>query len=383
MGAYKRKYRDDSGKVVKEDQWRFRKLIKLPDGSTTRVTGTPDINTKEAALVAERRAIELAQNPVKAAGNETFAGFWVKRYAPTLTNKKSVIEEKAIHFANHLEPALGNLRLAAIGPETLENLKAALVKTKKLSEKTARNVFATLRKALVSAVEWQELAALPKFPKFKVEDAEWDHLVQDEVEQLLAAARDDHDRTLLHFALKTGARAGELLSAQWDDVDWKAPQLRFRRSRTRGETGSTKSKRHRSVPLSPQLLDELRSLQSESRGRSLIFAGPDGKPLRIGQLHECLWRTLKRAGLRKIRWHDLRHSYASNLAAAGVPILQVQQWLGHSSIQMTMRYAHLAPGGNLHLVSVLDGAKSPPIGKPVAKALSVQTAEPKKAKQLQ
>ena len=60
--------------------------------------------------------------------------------------------------------------------------------------------------------------------------------------------------------------------------------------------------------------------------------------------------------MRDIRWHDLRHTFASNLIAAGVPILQVQQWLGHSTIQMTMRYAHLAPDTNNHMISVLDEA---------------------------
>lgn len=81
-----------------------------------------------------------------------------------------------------------------------------------------------------------------------------------------------------------------------------------------------------------------------------------GRELLIGQLHECLWRTLKRAQLPDIRWHDLRHSFASNLVAAGVPILQVQKWMGHSSIAMTMRYAHLAPETNNHMIAVLDGA---------------------------
>jgi integrase len=71
---------------------------------------------------------------------------------------------------------------------------------------------------------------------------------------------------------------------------------------------------------------------------------------------ECLWRTLKAAGLREIRWHDLRHTFASNIVGAGVPLLQVQKWMGHITINMTMRYAHLAPGANDHLIALLDEA---------------------------
>jgi integrase len=64
----------------------------------------------------------------------------------------------------------------------------------------------------------------------------------------------------------------------------------------------------------------------------------DGRELLIGQLHECLWRALNAAGLREIRWHDLQHTFASNLVRAGVPLLQVQKWMRHSTINMTMRY---------------------------------------------
>ena len=86
----------------------------------------------------------------------------------------------------------------------------------------------------------------------------------------------------------------------------------------------------------------------------LVFCNPDGSPFRIGQLHEKLWGACRRAGLREIRWHDLRHSFASQLAAAGVPLRQVQEWLGHSTINMTMRYAHLAPGSGASLILALE-----------------------------
>ncbi len=81
----------------------------------------------------------------------------------------------------------------------------------------------------------------------------------------------------------------------------------------------------------------------------------DGKPSTIWQLHERLWSACRRAGIREIRWHDLRHTFASQLAMKNVPIPQLQQWLGHSTINMTMRYAHLAPGAGAHFIKALDG----------------------------
>ncbi len=143
----------------------------------------------------------------------------------------------------------------------------------------------------------------------------------------------------------TGDRAGEQLALKWSDITWTegAASVRFRRSFTHGHLGSTTSKRHRSVPLPPALADALQEARNEAGAQELVFAGINGRMMRIGQLHECLWRTLKRAELREIRWHDLRHSFASRLVAAGVPLNVVQNRMGHSTILMMMRYSHLAP----------------------------------------
>jgi site-specific recombinase XerD len=86
----------------------------------------------------------------------------------------------------------------------------------------------------------------------------------------------------------------------------------------------------------------------------LVFCRVDGKPFSLWQLHERLWGACRRAGLREIRWHDLRHSFASQLVSAGVRLRQVQDWLGHSTITMTMRYSHLAPGQGAELIRALE-----------------------------
>jgi hypothetical protein len=82
----------------------------------------------------------------------------------------------------------------------------------------------------------------------------------------------------------------------------------------------------------------------------LVFCNEDGSLLSLWQLHERLEIVCRRAGLRRIRWHDLRHS----LASSGVPLRQIQAWLNHSTILMSMRYAHLAPDAGAELISVLE-----------------------------
>lgn len=86
----------------------------------------------------------------------------------------------------------------------------------------------------------------------------------------------------------------------------------------------------------------------------LVFCNADGSPYTLDQLHERVWAASRRAGLRRITWHSLRHSFASQLAMAGVPLPQIQAWMGHSTITMTMRYAHLAPGGGDELIKALE-----------------------------
>jgi site-specific recombinase XerD len=126
----------------------------------------------------------------------------------------------------------------------------------------------------------------------------------------------------------------------------------FRRSSTNGIVGPTKSGKERKVPLTQSLERALREIRHAKGPR--VFCNPDGSPLTLWQLHERLWSACRRAGLRRIRWHDCRHSFASQLIMAGTPLRQVQEWLGHSTITMTMRYAHLAPNAGREFVSALD-----------------------------
>src|ERR1700733_7976584 len=150
MGAYKRKYTDERGKIVTEDQGRYRRLVTLPDGSQERITGTPELNTKAAALIAEENHVKrvLSQDKVQDAG--TFSAFWNKRWWPTVTGTPSTREEKEIHYRLHLEPPPGPVKVARINAETIGRIRKTL-KADDLADKSVRNVFATLHKCLADA----------------------------------------------------------------------------------------------------------------------------------------------------------------------------------------------------------------------------------------
>lgn len=336
--------------------WRYRKVVELPDGRKVRIFGTPAINTKQAAEAAERADILRTLDPrVERKEVPRFRTFVEERWWPTYPaaagNRATTKYEKEIHLRLHLLPVLGQVPLDKVRGEVVSRLLATL-RGKGLGEKSVKNVRATLRRILASAVEWGLLDAVPPLPRVKVPQPKWDFFNAEESAALVGAARTDEERALLLFALRTGARAGEQIAIRWDDVDWTNRLVVLRRSSTRGEVGPTKSGRERRVPLTDTMGQALRKIR-HLRG-PLVFCNLDGSAFRLGQLHEKLWGACRRSGLRKIRWHDLRHSFASQLAMKGISLRLVQEWLGHSTITMTMRYAHLAPGGGADLIRALD-----------------------------
>ena len=129
-------------------------------------------------------------------------------------------------------------------------------------------------------------------------------------------------------------------------------------------TTGTKSGKPRKVPISNALAICLKG-RKHLKG-ALVFCQPDGSPLTLWHLHGALDRACRKSGLRRLRWHDLRHSFASNLVIGGTPLPQVQEWMGHSTILMTMRYAHLAPGGGRKYLAALEPGAAQPTGKGAA-----------------
>jgi len=144
-------------------------------------------------------------------------------------------------------------------------------------------------------------------------------------------------------------------------ADLVAGKLRVRQSIVRGVVDLPKSGKGREVPLSNEALTALKT-QRHLRGE-LVFCDLDGEALTKGGCKWPLWRASKRIGLRRLGWHVLRHTFASHLVMRGVPLRAIQELLGHATIEMTMRYAHLSPSICRDAVQALD-APAPTIGQP-------------------
>jgi integrase len=167
-------------------------------------------------------------------------------------------------------------------------------------------------------------------------------------------------------AAMTGLRQGELLALRWSDVDWAASRVRVAESYTRGAFDSPKSHRGRSVPVADRLAGELeRHFQrSHYRGdQDLVFAHPaTGHVLDASKLRKRFRVALARGGVRDITFHELRHTFGTQLAAAGAPLRAIQEWMGHADASTTEIYAHYAPdptGGAAFAQRAFGGGGSP------------------------
>jgi integrase len=168
------------------------------------------------------------------------------------------------------------------------------------------------------------------------------------VEALARAAADEQDAALYQVAAYTGLRLGELRALRWCDIDFSKSLVHVRRNFTHGSAGAPKSGLVRSVPLILQAAKALAGLSHRE-----FFTGPDdlvfvsriGGHLNDTKLRRRFHAALDRAGLRRLRLHDLRHTFGT-LAVQVWPLSDVRGYMGHADIATTMIYAHHVPQAN-------------------------------------
>ncbi len=334
-------------------------VFRHPDGRRERVRATSPVQTRRGAEEFERKLREdLLEHPNRREEEKNkeevptlaaFAEEFIENYALT-NNKPSEVRMKRSTLRYHLIPAFGRKRLDEIGAREIEKYKADKLKTK-ISKKSINNHLTILRKMISVARDWEIIKNVPRVKWFRVPKAEFDFLDFEEAERLIAGAESEWV-CMITLAIKTGLRQGELLSLRWDDLDLVRGRLMVKRAVWRGHEGTPKNGLTRDIPLSPIAVDVLKD-QRHLRC-PLVFCLEDGRQMNENHCRRPLYRACARAGLRRIGWHVLRHTFASHLVMRGVPLEAVQELLGHSTMEMTMRYAHLSPDVRRDAVTKLD-----------------------------
>jgi integrase len=280
-----------------------------------------------------------------------FAGRWFNDYVKPNNKYSEQVGKKCI-LSRSLIPFFGSMPIGKIGAHDIERYKAKRVQ-EGLTNKTIRNHLTVLNKCISTAYEWLQLEGAPpkvKWPKCAPPDI--DYLSPEECELLLFHAKDVMHEMVM-TALRTGMRQGEIRALQWSSIDWLNRSIAVRHSwdNHRGVLVPPMNNRIRHIPLDIDVSEMLHGRKQET---GYVFLSPDGRPFTNCRVNYAIKKLCKWAGLRKVGWHTLRHTFASHLAMRGVPLPVIKELMGHSSITTTMRYAHVAPSTLRSAIDMLN-----------------------------
>ena len=352
--------RDAQGRATWYGKWRVgARQVKRRIG-TVRQAGSRQGLTRAQAERELRRKIESTIPTIAVGERRTVeeAGEQLVSHLGALGRKPSTLNTYRSLLRAHLSTGLGGLTLDRIEPVHVERLVASM-RHGGAGAKLTCNALTLLFQIFEFGRRkgWCETNPVKEVDRPDVEEhQDIRFLSMEEVEALLGAVSDDEvlgptDRALYLTAAMTGLRQGELLALRWRDVDWPAARLRVRRNYVRGHWGTPKSRRgSRSVPMVDRVAGELeRHFQrSAFQGdEDLVFAHPQsGEVLDHSALVRRYKKALRAAGVREVHFNDLRHTFGTRMAAAGVPLRTLQEWMGHRDFKTTLIYADYAPSAH-------------------------------------
>ncbi len=287
-----------------------------------------------------------------------FSEKWLSDYAEprvkasTYKFYKDIIDNHLAPKSSDRLPGFGDFYLSSITTHMIEEYLATKKRETDLSPTTIGYLLVVMKMILKRAIAWGYLSKNPAeyIEKPRKETKEMDFLNIEELRQFTETAKqtDPDYYPLFLTACLTGMRRGELLALKWSDINWAISQIHVRRSLVLGEIETPKSKAAvRAVIVPPILISVLKKhqLSCPIGELNLVFPNREGKIMHAeNMIRRHYLPALRRSGLRRIRFHDLRHTYASLLIAQSENLKFIQQQLGHSSAQVTLdRYGHLMP----------------------------------------
>jgi integrase len=377
-GATRRRGRRHNGEGVLRPRadGRWEAILSLQGGKRMSIYGKTedDVRRKLTAAIHDRdRGLPVGLDQRQTTGQ--YLASWLEMVKPTVRPRTWKRYRELLTC--HVVPALGKVPLAKLTPQHIQRLYAAKLE-EGLSSTTVHHVGTVLHGALAKAERLglvarnvSELADTPRMAHHEMHP-----LNAEEARMLLAAAQGDRWEALYVLALHTGMRQGELLALRWRDVDLGRGSLQVRatlqRTKEDGYTlAAPKTKRsQRRIKLGTAAVEALRAhyaRQAEERlalgaewdgTHDLVFPNTIGKPMEgVHLLRREFLPLVSRAGLPRIRFHDLRHTAATLLLGRGVNPKIVSEMLGHASVSITLDiYSHVLPDMQDQAAAAMDAA---------------------------
>ncbi len=296
-----------------------------------------------AENVLRKRKVEIAENKYLDVRKEQKIEF--RNFADEYLETHSKVNNRSWENAElpplkRLKAYFGGKYLHEITPQSIEQFKAQAVN--EVSPATVNRALALLRSIFNKAAAWGKFDGKNpvKGIKFFKEQPRLRFLEKEEIAKLLENCS-KHLRPIAITALNTGMRKGEILNLKWHDVDFERGIIHLY---------LTKNGEKREVPMNERVRQALIAVRKHPDS-PYIFCGRDGRP--YADIRKSFFTACDNSGIIDFRFHDLRHTFASQLVMAGIDLNTVRELLGHKSLEMTLRYAHLSPDYKKRAVDVL------------------------------
>ena len=334
-----------------------------------------EVKEKLKKAIEENVGIDYGRAKTYTVGN--WLEVWYENYAKIKMRPSTYLTYHG-YIENHIKPQLSKIPLNDLTTLHLQQFYKKLLaegrverieaqkQPKGLSAKTVRNIHQIISSALKLAVEQRLIARNPAdgcaLPK--AEHKEMKTLTADQLSTFFREARDSGVYELYYLDLATGLRRGELLGLKWTDIDLDRGVLKIQRaiSRQNGKVveAPLKTKNaYRTLPLSADAIDVLKAQKNKVGSSEWVFPSPTGGPMSPDSVLHMLQRVLKRAGLPRIRFHDLRHTFATMALQNGVDVKTVSSMLGHYSAGFTLdTYAHVTTDAQLKAAQTMGNILS-------------------------
>ncbi len=339
--VYWLRYSDGFGKIIRESS------------KTT--------NFKEALVKLEdqRKAIRDGKEPepIKRIPNYTFSQL-AEEYIKWCERQRSFRSKKGFIF--QLTETFGNIPLKHFTTKLIEQYQTERLQ-KGNKPATANRLIATLKHCIHKGYQWEMLSeeTLKRIRQVKLleeNNRRLRYLSKEECQSLINTCQ-GNTKAIVITALNTGMRKGEILNLRWDNVDLKHGFILL-------DQDQTKNSERKELPINDTLRGVLQGLTRRLDIPYVFYDSITGKHYK--DVKRSFKTALRRTGIRDFHFHDLRHTFASHLVMAGVDITTVSRLLGHKSLTMTLRYAHLAPSHMAKAVDILDSTLN---DKPTAQLL--------------